>query len=707
MGDNNTVKKKPRRNISVVEKRIKETLHGGEVKTLRYSVIPCDLKKTLRNNPYKKKILDIFECEANTQGVYRKVVGMLANWMILECLSNGQDIPRINKTLYDRCWSAVDIRRSGSGKDSNPVLPYLDSFVSATGLDLKTLPESTKFDLRQAITRDMETSAVNSITVNLEKRVSSYIGHRITNLPSTQGVQKKLVKALIAKITRRAIKGTIKVEDGFNPGHEGISLIELNDVLCEIGSHIQTIIQTDVSKSRDTILRKNAHLLVPLLYKISMTYNSVSKHRRQIHEMITTSTLGFNEMTRSAQRAILKPHYIQNGLLLPGKEFAVLPDWQLRPAFVEYTTTELQVMFGKKLGSLTNFETRVFDLNHIRHLKNPDWYLMGFRTDGVQIQLRLGSLSSRHPQAPNTPALSEAGYSGIIPPSKKVDIRLQSRGVHRITKDRFDNKKLTTNQGVEDITAVIVDPGSVKPVEVREIRILDSENASAIEEHTLKTWSMTENDWVKESQAKLLRTREKLRRERKSLYSTVLEKLRHTTKRTSSIDTYLEYVTTFVQNLKVLKRELLNRGRKVTRWLNSKNKQKALDKLADRLMRGDENLCKKRVLFFGDGTFGTTRGHIGVPRKELLKKCGSRGKVFVITEWGTSKYCPHCGEEMVNVEGSHRVRSCSSDPNVTIPCPFTIRNVDRDECATISLAMCATWAVKWHRRPPQFCSNRD
>jgi len=554
----------------------------------------------------------------------------------------------------------------------------------------------------------METSAVNCIVLNLEARIASYVRYRIANLPSLTGVKSKILRLLSSKIVRRAIQGKTRLEEGFNAGHEQVSLAEVNDVLQEIGSAILPLIPTEPRKSRETSFRKNAHRLLPLLHHISSTHHRVNNHRVSIRQEIEAATPGFKDMSRSSQRALLTPHYRQHQLFLPGKEFALLPDWQLRPVFVEYTTTELQTLYGEKMGSLTQFEEHVFNLSTVSHSKKADWHLMGFKTDGVQLQLRFGAVSSRHPPATNTPALSEAGYSGIVAPSKKINPTLKTRGVYRITEDRFDNKKLS-DADASGVLAVLVDPGAAKPVEVREVVLSKAITAQSTEDHTLKTWSVTEDQWLQESRDGMLRKREKMRRKRGSLYSYVLGKLGETKKKTSDLPTYTSYARMFIEHIKVLKRELLNRSRKVTRWLNYKNIQKALDKLADRLMRNKDKKTSpdQRVLFFGDGSFKPTKGHVSVPRKKLVKHCGHRGQVFVLREWGTSKYCPHCGGTMVDVEGCHRVRRCSSDPNVANPCPLTTRHVDRDECATISLAMCAAWAVSRHRRPPQFCCQVD
>eukprot|EP00952_Eustigmatos_sp_NYUAD-ZCMA_P012782 51165-Eustigmatos_ZCMA.PRE.1 len=63
-------------------------------------------------------------------------------------------------------------------------------------------------------------------------------------------------------------------------------------------------------------------------------------------------------MTRNQRRHSLLPIWRQQGLLLPGRPFTILPDWQLQPVFVEYAPTQLAVKFGAKLGQMPVFQEK-------------------------------------------------------------------------------------------------------------------------------------------------------------------------------------------------------------------------------------------------------------------------------------------------------------------------------------------------------------
>jgi hypothetical protein len=195
---------------------------------------------------------------------------------------------------------------------------------------------------------------------------------------------------------------------------------------------------------------------------------------------------------------------------------------------------------------------------------------------------------------------------------------------------------------------------------------------------------------------------------------------------------YHEYVRVFLGHLKPFFRELTSRRRRVTKWVSKKKLQKALDELADRLafertaktevieQKGQEKTEKtevieqkgqektdqaprKRVIFFGDGSFKPQRRYVTPPRKKLVKYIAHRALIFVLSERGTSKYCPISGDEMIDVPGSYRFRRCSCDLTGEDPCRFATKCIDRDECATLSMCLCAHQAMTHHTRPVQYC----
>ena len=709
--------KKPKRNKSNIEKSIQADKKDGEVSTLRYNIIINDLKTALSKCQMKKQVMNEVTTCAESQGVYRKLTGCLATYTTLQTTTRGEPCFELDKTFYDQCWSAWDNKwlfnkkKANEAKEDkedkkelkekrNAISPYLDSMIEDTSFDIAVLPAPVAFEMRSPTTRDMATSALNHIEINLEARIVDYTRWKLSNLDSANNVKSKLIRILAKKVATQAMKGRIQLEVEFDMMETGLNHGEVNAVLSEVGSVFAPIVPNSSRKSISKSYRDNAHLLLPFLCYISLEFERVMNDRRELAE----SHPELASMSRYERRRLLYPKWQQNKLLVPGKPFAILPDWQLQAVFVDYASTQLETMFGKKTGSLQFFEEHVFDLHRIKHLRKPDWHFMGFRTNGVELHIRLGSLKCRHPPSPNSLNLVDAGYKIPIP-KKPVDVTTAERGVYRITETRYDFGLVQEDSDARKIKAVLVDPGVINVIDVRETYLIDCTSVQTIQDQST-VWSITEETYKKEINWGLSRKHEIMRRSGKRMYSSVLESLYRTKKRTCSLEKYVEYLRVYMINLRPLSRELLSRSRRVTRYLIRKNTRRFLDKVADRLMRkpADAPEDEIRVVFYGDGHFKPKKGHVSVPTKAILRRCSHRGLVAATSERGTSKYCPNCTEgEMKDSHGAYRLRYCSSNPNVEHPCIFTSTKIDRDRCATISLALCAGQALRNHSRPIQFC----
>ena len=72
----------------------------------------------------------------------------------------------------------------------------------------------------------------------------------------------------------------------------------------------------------------------------------------------------------------------------------------------------------------------------------------------------------------------------------------------------------------------------------------------------------------------------------------------------------------------------------------------------------------------------------------------SKGLVFLLDEYGSSKYCPGCGCQMKDVIGKYRVRHCSSvlSEGSANQCCLMNNNscfeCDRDNSATLNMMNC-------------------
>ena len=106
-------------------------------------------------------------------------MSLFTNYLILKILKENKEIPEINKQLYDRSWSAMISCINNENVKADHYINYFKQFIIDTNLNIKSLTESTKYEIRQPITRDMATSAKEHIIKNFHKRMYKYIRFKI------------------------------------------------------------------------------------------------------------------------------------------------------------------------------------------------------------------------------------------------------------------------------------------------------------------------------------------------------------------------------------------------------------------------------------------------------------------------------------------------------------------------------------------------
>ncbi len=104
---------------------------------------------------------------------------------------------------------------------------------------------------------------------------------------------------------------------------------------------------------------------------------------------------------------------------------------------------------------------------------------------------------------------------------------------------------------------------------------------------------------------------------------------------------------------------------------------------------------KKRVVFFGAGTFG--RGRRGpCPRKALLRSIGLLAPVVLVHEYNTSKCCCSCGSVLKQIDCSHVIR-CPKSQTGENRCPA--HTIDRDLNGASNIAVCGARQLYNLHRP--------
>ena len=441
-------------------------------KSRRLSV-QCSLRKALQVKSSKsdkltkseKKRLCEFHTIANQAGLLRHLVGLIANKVLL----THQDPTSIvvNKTFFDRCWSALDYQLDGSNKTNDftsTVGQLIDSF--GRDFDMKTIGNKLQsFEYRSPICRDMETVAKKHLEF-IKTRGENLLRYEIKKV--TLDLCPELEVDTVSELVQRG-KKCLNSFITRETGQQQISLF-LDKVPTKLVDKLRGILESHLTKLIESIpldkcIRTNSKKETIKLVSLEEIGKYVP-HLLIPYAVYTESKL--TEYLTDPSFEFCKRNRIP-------KRFSILPIWKLQPAFVEYTVTNLIEVKNPALSinkdcSKDDMCKDLFNLEHIHELKNEKskWKVSNFKTDGVTLCLSLIANPEHHPAPVNMENLAKAGYQLPIP-TKKVDVMdSKQRGVYRDSQERSDVKKVKKND-LENVVIVGVDPGQRKPVSISEI----------------------------------------------------------------------------------------------------------------------------------------------------------------------------------------------------------------------------------------------
>ena len=178
----------------------------------KLSVICLDLERTLKKSPISKYIRDRLGKLARYTGSFRYIVGLFSNYIVIRRLEQGLEPPEIKKVFYDRCWASINLKIGGNRK-RNEFSDLLDEFIQASGLDINFFPPPVSCRLQETVTREMEISGKNSVTIHLESKVKGFMEHRLTNNHHFGILSKNDQKRLICKLCTECLEKNLGVLD--------------------------------------------------------------------------------------------------------------------------------------------------------------------------------------------------------------------------------------------------------------------------------------------------------------------------------------------------------------------------------------------------------------------------------------------------------------------------------------------------------------
>lgn len=689
-----------------------EAALGYEGKSRRLSV-QCSLRKALQLKGSKvdkltrseKTRLSEFHAIANQAGLLRHLVGLIANKALLT--SDDPTSIVVNKTFFDRCWSALDYRLDGSNK-SNDFSPAVNQLIDTFGrqFDISSLGSKLRsFEYRSPICRDMETVAKKHLEF-IQNRGESLLRYEMkrTILELCPELEAEDVSDLLQKAKKcfSSFSFDQPIETGYQQINTFVGAVPtklVDDLRRILGNHLTKLVDTI---PLDKCIRINSKKETIGL----VTLDEIAKYVP--HLLIPYAVYIESKLTEY----LMDPACCYNSRNKLPKRFSILPIWKLQPAFVEYTATNLIEVHNPAFSvnkdcSKADLCNNLFNLKHIYELKKEetDWKVSNFKTDGVTLCLSLIASPKKHPAPVNMEHLTKAGYQIPIPTKKVNVIDSSQRGIYRDSQERSDIKKVK-KEDLNGVTIVGVDPGQRKPISVSELKLSKKLDSKIDHEQIAECnfWEKNSKQFMEDCGRNHVADQEGKRRRKSFKYRFALEQLsqdgiRHRTCDSSIFDNYLESVGL---TLKAMKLEKMRLARKKLNWLRKRKTRSTLDKIADELLLGankKKEADETRVIFFGGGNWTPKKGSPAVPRKPLISRIASKGLCIVEDEYRTSKCCPCCGGEMQDLKGKDRVRCCKNSLNGN--CSLT--NLDRDRVGSLNIALCGAMTLLGHKRPEHLC----
>ena len=703
----------------------------GKEEGVRYCTVTCGLVPArneaevprLKNEAFS----DVFQDIAKRVGVYRHIVSLVANKLIL----NDPSLLEVGwKTYFDQVWSAVDAvaKKATTG-----------NLLFRSTLDILSkveLPPPVYFDLRQQETAQMAVQAKEH-TKEFPTRLQPVFEVKLAKaLPSLQWKDVERIARIMLQYTLCApseLCGFQKALEAACGQHRKVAL--------SIVDKERLVLGEVVSRGRRYVTAQNTlHHLVPHMIRLSSWSEEwLDEHfgERQEHMTEESNMASFGTDEEDDVGIVRKWRRSR----LP-KSFSALPISSLQAAHVFYAYTEVkQLLSGlSKVNRKRKKDTEddngvrvdperfaevIFNVESFKGKRGhvtledgrvvPKWRIAAFRTDGVSA--RIIFVSGMCPQAFNASQLCEQGYN-IHAPSAPINLEAVERGLYFVGERRCDIMPTKT-----PIYVHVVDPGFVKPLHAS--GVCTTSSSPMVE---AKHWYITEPQLMKDS-GRLYGQEIEAKRRRDTKYGNVMQALCHTGRRKSVTSTFDTYMDTMLQSLCVRSEELTSHKRSAFKWKQRRQLSRFLGGLADTLLRRTslrvnkvvknvspndsvlqcieaqrrERTGTKTVVFFGDASFGPTRrGFNSIPKKKILKELCHRGVTVLLDEFRTSKMCP-CGQDELQTT-TGRLRAHKSDGSVcSMVQSLPMQSRDRDALAALNMIRCASCALCGDPRPRYLC----
>ena len=273
-----------------------------------------------------------------------------------------------------------------------------------------------------------------------------------------------------------------------------------------------------------------------------------------------------------------------------------------------------------------------------------------FQTDGIQVKLQLTTLLSTSNPFSGSSELNKAGYISLPRANDNIQgLISRGNGVYNITS--VDPCEFLP----EDTIFMSADPGQAKI-----INVTSSTSDVWMERDPKQMFDLSSYISEEEYRRYILATKSEeheVRRKNNTEYGRSIDILGEKQKRTSCLETFLEYCKCWSTECEKIFAETLHRIRRIHRFTRFRKVQSKLARVADKYMGRLQDKC--RVMMFGKASFKPQKGRASAPRKSMIREMASRGVVLMVDEFNTSKQCPGCKMNLTE-DKERRIRSCKN-----------------------------------------------
>ena len=695
----------------------------------RYSSITVGLRDAVTS----KKLIPIFNSLANSLGQYRHLTSLFANYLLIKKYQDREVIPLVDHNFYNQVWSCFSNKKEKlKNRNWNDI--FID-FINQTDFQESSMSDKIDFRVRESTTKEMKIASVmhlkKMVHIKTRKIVLFEIKKKLLTTEKFQNIKNlekdykfnKLIWQLLNCITfiifnlSNSNSKLVQVENDLRSilKNELINENLFNDIIESYQSKIYQSLNYNNSQSKSInnknvkyLLSSSLSLFIPYLIELS---NQIDKIKNNLNDS-----------------RLLKA--------IPS-QFNILPVYKLQAGFVNLSYTSLCSIFenkkdiknkkNKNINITINKENiieNVFNLSKIKNRNSDNWKIKQLQTNGYELKIKY--ISNNKPVGFNIDKLNDSGYD-LNKPKNKINL-FKERGLYQFNQKRIDVDNLSSHNDIDiqnKIRISCIDPGVSSMISIRDCLLDKMDNIKSIYDNS-NTIDIKNKEYYLFIRNNKINDMERLRRKKRK-YSTFLDDMNKEIGKTCNYHNFTNYVKCIFKHLRNMTLEKCRKGRKKCRFYGISKKESYLTHLANNIFNSEKivNSCKfqykynklsleekkalkikirekkennrniKNIVFFGDGEFkGNGFGHRSVPKKELLKKLASKGLVFLLDEYGSSKYCPGCGCQMKDVIGKYRVRHCSSvlsegsanqcclmDNNSCFEC-------DRDNSATLNMMNC-------------------